>query len=83
MTTQVDIDGLVSPRKKLLRFFVKSRDNWKAKYQNTKAKLKLANNQVRAVEKSRKSWREKYEAACQQLESLQQQLDDQKQTPAC
>ena len=42
-----------SPRRKLLAFFEKSRDRWKAKHRELKKRLKKEQNQVRAVEKSR------------------------------
>ena len=47
-----------SPQRKLVAFFKRSRDGWKAKYMNVKKELKKAGNQVRAVEKSRAHWKE-------------------------
>jgi len=52
-----------SPLKKLMVFFQKSRDGWKAKTIQLRQELKLAKNQVRAVEKSRGQWRQKAEQA--------------------
>ena len=52
-----------SPARKLVVFFQKSRDAWKAKQQAIKVSLKKEQNQVRAVEKSRASWRSRAEAA--------------------
>ena len=48
----------VSPLRKLVRFFESSRDKWKAKHHEVKKQLKLAQNQIRAVEKSRAKWRQ-------------------------
>lgn len=52
-----------SPVRKLVAFFQKSRDGWKAKQQASKVSLKKEQNQVRAVEKSRANWRVRAEAA--------------------
>lgn len=49
-------DGLEpykSPRHKLLRFFEKSRDQWKAKCLSAKATVKRLQNRVRFLEKSK------------------------------
>lgn len=59
-----------SPTRKLLKFFKKSRDQWKAKQQHLKALCKKEQNQVRAVEKSRETWRAKAQAAQRQIECL-------------
>jgi chromosome segregation ATPase len=53
-----DVDRFSSPKSKLLRFFQKSRNGWKAKHHELKKSCKLLQNQVRAVEKSRAAWRE-------------------------
>ena len=42
-----------SPRRKLLRFFEKSRDQWKAKCLSAKATVKRLQNRVRFLEKSK------------------------------
>jgi uncharacterized protein YlxW (UPF0749 family) len=42
-----------SPRRKLVTFFEKSRDQWKEKSSEAKAKVKLLNNRVRFLEKSK------------------------------
>lgn len=52
------VDQYRSPLKKLVRFFEKSRDAWKSKYQELRQRLKKAENQVRDVEKSRDHWKE-------------------------
>lgn len=57
MVTSKDVDQYSTPRKKLLRFFMRSRDGWKEKCQEARKQRKLMANQVRAVEKSRKRWR--------------------------
>lgn len=52
-----------SPVRKLVSFFQKSRNGWKAKQQASQARSKKERNQVRAVEKSRAGWRARAEAA--------------------
>ncbi len=60
-----------SPVHKLIKFFRSSRDNWKTKHQQVKKDLKLAQNQVRAVEKSRAKWRQHAEEARNKIACLQ------------
>lgn len=64
-----------SPTRKLLRFFESSRDGWKAKYQEVKKQLKLAQNQIRAVEKSRARWRQDAEDARGEADHLRAELE--------
>jgi len=52
-----------SPQHKVQQFLQRSRDLWKEKHHELKMQIKLAANQVRAVEKSRQMWRERAEAA--------------------
>ncbi|WP_373499079.1 hypothetical protein [Desulfococcus sp.] len=46
-----DDDGYKSPLRKLVKFFEKSRDNWKTKCQEAKYKVKMLQNKVRYLEK--------------------------------
>ena len=64
-----------SPAHKLIKFFRSSRDNWKAKHQQVKKELKLAQNQVRAVEKSRSKWRQDAENAGVEVDRLRNELE--------
>jgi hypothetical protein len=52
-----------SPASKLVRFFEKSRDRWKAKQRELKKSNKKLLKQTRAVEKSREVWRQRAQAA--------------------
>jgi septal ring factor EnvC (AmiA/AmiB activator) len=52
-----------SPNRILARFFRKSRDQWKEKYQALQEEMKRLTNQVADVRRSRERWREKAEAA--------------------
>jgi chromosome segregation ATPase len=56
-----------SPRRKLVKFFEKSRDQWKAKCREAKALVKRLKNRVRYLEQSRDSWK-------QQAQSLEAEL---------
>jgi len=51
-----------SPPRKLLRFFLKSRDQWKAKCQRAKGTVKRLENRVRFLEKSKAQWKGKAQA---------------------
>jgi len=42
-----------SPRRKLVRFFEKSRNQWKAKHHQAKADVKRLTNRVRFLERSK------------------------------
>jgi hypothetical protein len=67
-----------SPVRKLLAFFRRSRDRWKAKYMAKRDACKLMGNQVRAVEKSRAKWRKAAEQAQAQVRELQRELEQNK-----
>ena len=62
----------LSPKHKVLEFLERSRDLWKRKHHELKMQVKLADNQVRAVEKSRQLWRERAEAAEAELQRVKQ-----------
>jgi|TARA_Y100000310_G_C20636918_1_gene791680 uncharacterized protein (DUF3084 family) len=64
----------VSPLRKLVRFFESSRDKWKAKHHEVKKQLKLAQNQIRAVEKSRAKWRQDAENASAEADAVRTEL---------
>ena len=61
MATQDDLP-YTSPARKLIRFFLKSRDQWKAKCQSAKATVKRLENRVRFLEKSKDNWKAKTKA---------------------
>jgi hypothetical protein len=71
-----------SPTAKLIRFFRKSRNGWKAKCQEAKRKNKKLTNQTRAVEKSREHWKQLAQLAQQQVRELRQELEELKNTAA-
>ena len=47
----------------------------KAKHQEVKKQLKLAQNQIRAVEKSRAKWRQGAESAIAEADALRTELE--------
>ena len=75
-STDRQVPAWKSPLRKLARFFGSSRDRWKAKYAALKKSYKLLVNQVRAVEKSREKWKQDAKLAQQQLDQLQQELKE-------
>lgn len=64
----------VSPVRKLSRFFLKSRDGWKAKCLSAKYSIKLLKNQVRAVERSRDEWKQKAAEHRRRIAELEAEL---------
>ena len=57
-----------SPSRKLVKFFEKSRDNWKAKYRELKYKIKLMQNKIRYLEKRKTQLN-------QRIKELQQEVN--------
>jgi hypothetical protein len=51
-----------SPRRKLVRFFEKSRDQWKAKCLQAKAGAKGLKHRIRYLEQSKAQWKAKAKA---------------------
>jgi hypothetical protein len=81
MTTGMDAKPFTTPLRKLVQFFQRSRDNWKAKYQQAKRLCKKRSNQVRAVEKSREHWRERAQRSQRRVQRLEQELAANKNAP--
>lgn len=67
-----------SPDYKLLPFFRRSRDGWKAKAQDGKVHIKRLKNRVAALEESRQKWKEKARAHQSQIATLRKELEEQK-----
>lgn len=67
-----------SPARKLIRFFERSRDNWKRKYMEVKRDRKKLSNQLRAVEKSREHWKDVARQERQRSQQLERELEEQK-----
>jgi hypothetical protein len=56
---ETDNASYTSPKHKLLQFFRRSRDQWKAKCLEAKARSKTLKNRVRFLERSKEAWKEK------------------------
>jgi septal ring factor EnvC (AmiA/AmiB activator) len=62
--------GYRSPWRVLARFFEKSRDLWKAKYQALQERIKEFRTEVRDLRRSRDRWRAKAEALEKKIDEL-------------
>jgi len=69
--------GYRSPWRVLARFFEKSRDLWKAKYQALQDRIKAFRTEVRDLRRSRDRWRAKAEALERETKELRSQLQQQ------
>lgn len=78
MQTMERETNYTSRPKLLLRFFVKSRNNWKRKCRKAKAELKLAKNQNHAVQKSRVHWKALSKQLRFELQETRRQLEEEK-----
>jgi hypothetical protein len=62
-----------SPTRKLVRFFNKSRDQWKAKCLEAKAIAKGLKHRIRYLEKSKMAWKTKANELEEELARLKEQ----------
>jgi hypothetical protein len=62
--------GFKSPQRILVRFFEKSRDGWKAKYQALRKERKRFQNQAADATRARDSWRQRAESSEAEVERL-------------
>lgn len=73
-TSETAVARYSSPAGKLVRFFERSRNRWKAKSGQWKRTCKLLQNQTRAVEKSRAMWRTRAAAAEHRAADLEREI---------
>jgi septal ring factor EnvC (AmiA/AmiB activator) len=66
--------GYRSPRRVLARFFEKSRDLWKAKYQRLQERIKQFRTEVRDLRRARDRWRAQAEALQEQIVELRAEI---------
>jgi len=59
-----------SPKRKLVSFFEKSRDQWKTKYQEVKKIIKRQQNRIRFLERSKEQYKEKVRELEAEVEGL-------------
>jgi len=64
-----------SPRRKLVKFFEKSRDQWKAKCSDAKAMVKKQNNRIRFLQASKEKWKTKAIELEKELARMQAQAN--------
>jgi hypothetical protein len=67
-----------SPTYKLLPFFRRSRDGWKAKAKHRYRRLRELMKRITALEDSRRKWREKAKTLESHIRALRQELEEQK-----
>jgi hypothetical protein len=70
-----------SPLYKLLAFFERSRNRWKAKAKDRNVRIKRLQNRVAGLEESRRKWKEKAEARQAEIARLTKQREAQKSAP--
>lgn len=70
-----------SPQGKLVRFFERSRNGWKAKCQRAKAMVKRLTNGTQALKKSRDRWKALAKQQREELRQLRSDVEAQKNRP--
>jgi hypothetical protein len=69
------LDEYRSPKHKLIAMLKKGRENLREKYRELMKRVRVAENQVRAVEASREQWRVRAEAAEAVIKELKKSLN--------
>lgn len=64
-----------SPNRVLVRFFERSRNNWKGKVAGLRSKIKDLNVRIYDLEKSRAQWREEAERRAAEVQSFSEDLE--------
>lgn len=84
MTRRIVMEGKTyrSPWRKLLRFFERSRDNWKRKCLEAKVTVKRLSNRVRQLETSRNLWKERAKQSEEQLRQIREEWEASKNASA-
>ena len=70
----VQLDEFKTPLRKMLRKLLTSRDKLRNKYQVLREQLRVAQNQVRAVENSRQLWKDRAISAEKEVETLKKKF---------
>ena len=65
-----------SPLKKLVKFFEKSRDNWKNKYIEKKIELKRAKNQINDLKQRKEDWKDRAIEAENKLKEIEKNASE-------
>lgn len=61
-----------SPQRELVKFFKRSRDQWKEKCLEAKARIKRQRDRMRFLERSKEQWKSRVKALEQELKQLKQ-----------
>ena len=72
----MEVESFRSPVKKLLRFFVRSRDGWKGKCQEAKSRVKYFGKRVQKLTGSRDRWKERVQSLTSELARVQAELEE-------
>lgn len=70
-----ELSEFKSPLRMLVRFFRRSRDNWKQKYMGIKTEIKRHKNQAADARRSREQWKAKAELLEAKLQRLESERD--------
>lgn len=72
----MEVESFRSPVKKLLRFFVGSRNGWKGKCQEAKSRVKYLGKRVQKLTASRDRWKERAQLVTSELARVQTELEE-------
>ena len=72
----MEVESFRSPVKKLVRFFVRSRDGWKGKCQRAKSRVKYLGNRVQKLTASRDRWKERAQSLASELARASAELQE-------
>lgn len=78
MSAGMEAKVFKSPVSKLVAFFRRSRDLWKAKHHQLKRQCRQMTKQAAAVKKSRGAWRSEARSLRQRVRELELALSEQK-----
>ena len=72
----MEVKTFLSPIKKLARFFESSRNGWKRKCLEAKARIKRLGNQKQKLKASRDRWKENVQTLKRELRQVQEELGE-------
>lgn len=72
----MEIKTFLSPVKKLVRFFERSRNGWKRKCQESKRRIKRLSNDKLKLKASRNRWKENAQTLQSELRQVQEELEE-------
>jgi uncharacterized membrane protein len=81
-TMSTEVEQYRSPTRKLMRFFQRSRDSWKAKCLEAKLRVKRLHTKVADLRASRERWKQEVRQLRVELAQAREKLEEQKAGPA-